>query len=84
MKTYNIPIKRLSPCGMIVKIDTVVKLIAPSVASFDFWHDGQLIGNILCEVENIQVFDAIDFLIKGYFKSEKFKTFRKEVENDTE
>jgi hypothetical protein len=79
MKTYKIPIKKLSPCGLIIKIDAVANLVLPSVASFDFWHDGHLIGNIKCEVGNIAIFDATDFLIDGYFKSEEFKAFRKEA-----
>lgn len=79
MKTYKFPIQRLSPCGTIVKIDTVVKLILPKLAKFDFWHDGRLIGNILCEVGNMQVFEATDFVIEEYFKSEEFQAYRKEA-----
>lgn len=79
MKTYKIPLKRLSPCGSIVKIDAVVNLVLPSIANFDFWHDGRLIGSIKCEVGNIAIYDATDFLIDGYFKSEEFTAIRKEV-----
>lgn len=76
--TYRIPISRLSPCGQVVKFEAVVNLILPSVAHFDFLHNGQLIGFIVCEVGEMGIFDATDFLIEGYFKSHKFEESRKE------
>jgi hypothetical protein len=79
MKTYKIPIQKLSPCGTLVKIEAVVNLVLPSVAKFDFLHDGHLIGFILCEVGEMGIFEATDILIDGYFKSEEFKAYRKEA-----
>ncbi len=79
MNVYKFPLQRLSPCGILVNIEVEAKLILPSLAKFDIRHDGKLIGNIVCEVGNMQVFDATDFVIDGYFKSEEFKAFRKEA-----
>lgn len=78
MKTYRIPISRLSPCGQVVKIEAVVNLILPKIAKFDFWHDSHLIGFILCPVGDRGIFKATDFLIEGYFKSIEFEKNRKE------
>lgn len=79
MKTYRIPISKLSPCGQVVKIEAVVKEILPRMAKFEFWHDSHLIGFILCEVGEMGIFDATDFLIEGYFKSIEFEKSRKEA-----
>jgi hypothetical protein len=79
MKTYKYPIKKLSPCGLIINIDTVVNLVLPKVAKIDYWHNEHLIGFILCEVGEMAIFEATDFLIEGYFKSGEFKAFRKEA-----
>lgn len=49
------------------------------MAKFEFWHDSHLIGFILCEVGEMGIFDATDFLIEGYFKSIEFEKNRKEA-----
>ena len=51
----------------------------PSLVRFEYWHENHLIGSIICEVGEMWIFKATDFLIEGYFKSEEFKAFRKEA-----
>lgn len=79
MKTYRIPISKLSPCGQVVKIEAVVREILPRMAKFEFWHDSHLIGFIVCQVGYTEIFEASDFLIEGYFKSIEFEKSRKEA-----
>lgn len=79
MKTYRIPISRLSPCGQVVKIEAVVNLILPKTAKFDFWHNSHLIGFIICPVGDMGIFEASDFLIEKYFESPEFEQSRKEA-----
>lgn len=79
MKTYRIPIKKLSPCGSLIKVEAVVNLILPSVTKFDFWHNGKVIGSLFCKVGNMAIGEATDFLLDEYFKSDEFKAFKKEA-----
>ncbi len=78
MKTYRIPISKLSPCGQVVKIEAVVKEILPRMAKFDFWHNSRKIGHIICQVGDMGIFKATDFLIEGYFESIEFEKSRKD------
>lgn len=78
MTTYRIPIQRLSPFGQVVKIEAVVKLILPRIAKFVFWHNDRLIGEIICPVGDMGIFEASNLLIEGYFKSIEFEKSRKE------
>ncbi|MDO6439752.1 hypothetical protein Q4534_20160 [Cyclobacterium sp. 1_MG-2023] len=73
MKKYKIPITRLAPCGNIISFNTEVVLIKPSLAKFTFWHHSKIVGSIVCEVGNMAINDATDFLLEGYFKSNEFK-----------
>jgi hypothetical protein len=79
MNAYKMPIKRLSPCGSLVKIKVVALEILPEVLKIDHWHGDHLIGSIICEVGDMGIFVALEILMDRYFKSEEFKAFRKEA-----
>lgn len=78
MKTYHYTIQKISPYGLI-NIAVEVKEILPSKAHFRFMDNGGLIGTITCEVGNILIFEATNFIIEGYLKSKEFKNSRKEA-----
>ena len=84
MKVYEIPIKKLSPSGTVIHIESKVVPMIDKMALFIFWHNENLIGTILCEVGDLRIFEATDFLIDGYFQSEEFESFIREGEYGTE
>jgi hypothetical protein len=75
MKVYEIPIKKLSPGGTVITINTVVLPTPDNKALFTFFHDSILIGTILCPVGDTGIFKATDFVIQEYFKSDEFEAF---------
>jgi len=78
MRDFEVIVRHITDFGL-VDIRVKAKPVPPFNTIITFWDQDFQIGKILCQVGDINAYEAFDTILDGYFKSEEFKSNRKKA-----